>query len=367
MDTSRIHKHVTIVTLVVIVVISAIAAIVWKTSEITPDQFSSGIQTAESSFNIGDINLSITELENLLTKNLDVAARVDVAVALASAYAQKGSLEFKEVEYGTKAVTLLQEILALDSQNSNIYRVMAYAYEIMQNYPAAVTNYEKSLELNMNNAMAHSGLGHAYDLMGDIQRAEFHLREAVRLDPTLDHALYNIAKISFSTQKFTDAKKFAEQTIAISKNKRFISEATSLLGLLEMREMKYTEAVALFEKALNVDATLVHNYVFLADAKLSLFNSTSNVFSADFKEQQQKAFSEVLLLLDKAHTINQNYTGIYLVQARIDFVKRDKSAVMLTLQKAASLVDSDITLGAQEKLDMKVYINNLTQNYSNII
>lgn len=365
MENSHSKKVVMWVLVVVVVIAAVLAYVVFQQRSITTDQFTDSLKNAEDTFNAGDINLSIAELEALLSKDLTSESRFDVLVALASAYAQKGSLEFKEIEYGTNAITILNQALEINSQNSNAYRVMGYAYEIMQNYPKAVENYETAIELNQNNAMAYSGLGHAYDLMGDTTKAEFNLKEAVRLDPTLDHALYNLAKINFAQQKFDDAETYANAVLKVSNNNRFFSEATSLLGLLKMREMKYREAVVLFEDALSKDDQLVHNYVFLADAKIFDFSSGGNIVDiSNYEQKEATLFAETTGLIEKALAINPNYASTYLVKAKILGLSGKTTEVIPTLQQGLAVVERDITLGALEKESMKQRFAETITNYS---
>ncbi len=242
METLHSKKYIWIVLGLTAVVAVLLSYFVFKHESIDEFVLVDRVNTAEESFNSGNVDLSIAELEDLLTKNISDTYRMDVLVALASAYAQKGSLEFRETEYGNLAIAAVNQALTIDANSSNAYRVLAYAYEIMQDYEKAIPAYEKSIALGPNNAVAYSGLGHAYDLMGEIEKARVNLEAAVRIDPTLDHALYNLARVYFSLRNAESAELYAKKVIDISKNNRFISEANGLLGLLKMSEYKFIKA-----------------------------------------------------------------------------------------------------------------------------
>jgi len=365
MEPSKIKKHAWVSATVIIIIAVVVSYFVFVQVSITDTEFSDSVENAEQSFNVGNLNVSISELEILLGKDLSDVSRADVLIALASAYAQKGSIEFKETEYGTKALAAINEALLIVPNSSNAYRVMAYAYEIMQDYNKAIPAYETAISLNQNNAMAYSGLGHAYDLIGDKVKAEVNLKEAVRIDPSLDHALYNLAKVNFALQKLSEAEKYARMTIVESKNNRFISEATSLLGLVAMKQLKHKEAVDLFEKAIEADSTLVHNYVFLADAKIALFASGGDLLAIEnYDEKEATLFKDTSALIEKAISINPNYTSAYLVKAKILGLSNKRSEVIPTLREGLRVVETDITLSATEKDAMKIHLNETITNYS---
>jgi len=360
------HRKVWVSLLVALIIVSGILYAVFTNRSLSVDQYDSAVTNASNLFNGGDVNVAASELEQLLTQNLGDAQKLEVLVSLASVYAQKGSLEFKEEEYGKKAISLVTQALEIDANNSDAYRVMAYAYEIMEQYSEATTNYQKAIQLDRNNAMAYSGLGHAYDLMGDVAKAKEALEEAVRLNPNLDHALYNLARIYFAERNAPLAQQYAEKTIAASENMRFASEATSLLGLLQMNVLEYGKAIVLFEKAISLDETLANNYALLADAKMLDFGK--NIFSVGVSkllERQTAVLAEVTALIDKALTINPSLSSAYLVQARIFALQDNFDATRTSLATGLSVIDSDITLsaGAKEKMrenfamQIRVYAN----------
>lgn len=325
------------------------------------------IATSEEAFNAGNVDTSITELETLLNQKINDTYKAGVMVALASAYAQKGSLEFNEQEYGQKALQMIEQALQLQPDNSDAYRVQAYAYEIMEQYAQAIDSYQTAIKINPYNAMAYSGLGHAHDLMGNIAQAKLALEEAIRLDPALDHALYNLARVYFAERNAAMAQQYAEQAIAASQNTRFKSEATSLIGVLSMNKFEYKKAIEIFEQAIELDATLAANYVFLADAKMQDFGQ--NIFSMDISNlstQENILLNEVSSLLQKALNQNPDLASVYLVQARMFLLRDDMNAVKKALEVGLSKVATDITLSKPAKEKMKIDFENQLRAYGNI-
>jgi tetratricopeptide (TPR) repeat protein len=361
------HHKVWVSLLAALIIVSGILYVVFTNRSLSVDQYDNAVTNANNLFNGGDVDVAASELEQLLTQNLGEAQKLEVLVSLASVYAQKGSLEFKEEEYGAKAVSLIKQALEIDPNNSDAYRVMAYAYEIMEQYQDAITNYQNAIRLNNQNAMAYSGLGHAYDLMGEAEKSKEALQEAVRLDPELDHSLYNLARIYFTEKNAMLARQYAEQTIAVSKNTRFISEATSLLGILHMNAMEYDKAISLFEKAITLDDTLANNYVLLADAKMLAFGQ--NIFSIGISkiiEKQTALLTEVTMLIDKALDINPSLSSAYLVQARIFALQDNFDATRNALNTGLAAVDADITLSVGAKEKMRDNFTTQIRVYSNV-
>src|ERR1700722_2237404 len=125
----------------------------------TSPSTTSALNQSLSDFNKGDFSAAISSLDSALAKD---PKNTDLLLLKASTLAQEGSLQFKEAEYGNQAIAVAQQVLVIDPQNSEAWRIIGYAYEIMQNYPAAHNAYQKSLALNPKNALTLSQEAHAY-------------------------------------------------------------------------------------------------------------------------------------------------------------------------------------------------------------
>ncbi len=338
----------------IIGLIIALAAIVWALMAFTKKdgEYTSKINDAGTKFDAGDVNGSITDLEAYLKSNISDSVRAGTLLSLASAYAQKGSLEFKEAEYSKKAIDAVNESLKLSPNVSEAYRVMAYAYEIAQDYTNAIPNYEKAINLDQSNAIAYSGLGHAYDLMGDLEKAKTNYEKALSINANLDHAQYNLAKVLFRLGKNDEAKKMIISTINSTSNNRFKAEALLLLGVLLADEKQFAESIIEIEKSIETDPKLANAYVALGQVKLASVSPTV-LGIGGFLEKKDGVMSSVLELANQALQVNPTLTSAMMMKAQILFLQDKKSEAIDVLISAEVNVDADITLGEGEKKIMR--------------
>ncbi len=346
-----------------ILIVAAIVTLVFLAFNKDNDvKYESVVIDSGAKFDAGDVDGAIEQLESYLKTNLTEEVRANTLISLASAYAQKGSLAFKEAEYSQKAIDATKEALKIVPNSSEAYRVMAYAYEIAQDYKNAIPNYEKAISLDANNSSALAGLGHAYDLTGNLSKAEENYKKALVISPALDYAQYNLAKVLYREGKTAEAVKIAEQVVKGSSNKRFIAESYLLLGLSFASEQKMAEAVDALNKAISADPALANLYVALAEVTVSSVSPT--VAGIDvFLEKGNAALVEALSLIDKAISLNPGLTTAYISKAKFLMLSNKGVEAVEVLKNAKQVADRDITLGSLEKANIKVEIDRTITSY----
>jgi tetratricopeptide (TPR) repeat protein len=289
-----------------------------------------------------------------LAESSDQNSQIAGLLSLASVYSQKGSIEFKEVEYGMKALEAANQVLALAGDNADAYREIGYANEIMQKYDEAIKAYEKAAVLNPQDANIYSNMGHAYSLMGDNKKAEENYLKAVALGGTSVHTLYNLARLSYSRGDLAKAEEYARQTISDSNNLRFSAEAHDLLGLINLSAENFSEAVNNFNLAVSLDPKLAGAYVHLASAKIKVV--TSKMLGGDligFRTSRDQALVEALSLVEKALTINPGLTIAFIAKAELLSLNAKYDEALSALVRASVSVGSDITLSSIEKVGIQ--------------
>ena len=118
-----------IVLAVLLVVALGVSFIFYPNIPVTDFEKSAVMLKVKDDFNNNNFDGAIKKAETILSGNKkDVSA----LLAVASTLAQKGSIEFKEKEYGQKAIDIANKVLAIEPNNAEAYRIIGYANEIME-------------------------------------------------------------------------------------------------------------------------------------------------------------------------------------------------------------------------------------------
>jgi tetratricopeptide (TPR) repeat protein len=299
----------------------------------------------------GDIDKQIEIASQLLSRKSDNQAKID----LANAYLEKASLDFKEDEYSNKALVLINEVLAADSENFEAYLSAGYAYEVLQNYPKAFENYNKAIELNSNSDIAYVKRGHAYDLYGDLISAENDYTKAFQINSNNDTALMNLARIAQRKGDLENAKNYAKNIVETSDIAYVKATAHEIIGLAYLDSGDNQSAIENFSKSINEYKDYANAYSNRAYAKILLHNYEVKDNSLKIEIEQD---------INTALSIHEFSSFANVVNGLLMEAVGDNQKALSAYQKALNLVDKDITLGAAEKIDMKDKINQLI-NYLN--
>jgi tetratricopeptide (TPR) repeat protein len=304
------------------------------------------LESFVTAFDAGDIDAAIQEGEELVGRD---ATDVQALLALATSYAQKGSLSFDEQTYGQKAIDTALLVLELEPDQAEAYRIIGYANEIMERYDEAHNAYDTAIRLNPSNAQAYSNKGHAYELQGDRESAEEYYLQALALDPTEDHALVNLARIQLWGMRFDEARDTVGRLIESTQNARFLAEGYQILGIAEAAKSEPdTEAArAHFQKALSYDPNMAQVHISLANLVLA------TIYDAETDEQLAAMLADAQAHLDAAITINPEATIAYVLSRRVALIEGNATKAETMKARALAVVDGDITLGANEKEAIK--------------
>ena len=82
---------------------------------------SPALAEARQAFDNNDLAGALAAAESALANNPN---DINALLAKATTLAQKGSLEFKEKEYGPQAIAVAQQVLALDPNNATAWRII---------------------------------------------------------------------------------------------------------------------------------------------------------------------------------------------------------------------------------------------------
>ena len=177
--------------------------------------------------NINDLYNS-NQLDKIIEKKKN-AKDLDSLIILANSYLQKGSLEFKEKEYGEKGLKIANKILEINPNSAIGFRLKGYAYEIMESYEDALKAYKKSLEIEKDVVILNQ-IGHVYDLMGNDKKSREYYALASEVSPNDVNVKMNLARVDYGDKKYKEALEGFRYVYKNDINARRKSEAAYMVS-----------------------------------------------------------------------------------------------------------------------------------------
>lgn len=296
-------------------------------------------------FNANDLDGAIASAQKLV-KNDNSENSLLGLLQLANAYVQKAgfsSSSSEAKEYANKAIDSARQVLLIDLENQEAYRVTGYAYEILQDYPNAEKNYTKALQIDPKFDLALSNRGHLYELMGDRDKAFADYNAAYAINTKGDFTQLNLARYYFETDEPGQATVLAKGAISSSNNARLKSMAHEVLGNIYFSAGSTTEALAEFNTAISIDAAYADPYFDRSFLTMSL---------ADEKGMDASTTKTVLGDIEQGLAINPAKAFGYFLTGMV-YYSGDKAKAKAGFEKALGMVDADVTVVGQNKTLLK--------------
>lgn len=111
------------------------------------------------------------------------------------------------------------------------------------------TLYQHAIAVSDNNHIAHTNLGLEYDNQENDEKALYHLKKAVTVQPLFAHGHYNLATFLFKHEKYELAEKELQTAIRLNP---YYDEAYNNLGNVYYKEGMMDEAAENFLKAIKL-------------------------------------------------------------------------------------------------------------------
>jgi tetratricopeptide (TPR) repeat protein len=284
---------------------------------------------------------AISTLEELI--KIDGKKNINNLIQLALAYAEKGLNEQGQGRSQEKDVNKAFDIIAMakeiDENNSNIYRVEGYVYEIKPDIAKAIQSYDKAIELNEKNSEAYAGRGHANRILGALDRAIEDFNKAAELDKDNKNIfIYTNLCTLYKSRGETEMslKKCKIVTNSNNADPIFKAEAYQVLGTIYMETKKYELAKKQFMQA---------SILTPGDAKLYIGLSKLNIYQEEYVLAEQNA--------RKAQKLSPQKTYAKLALAYSLYMQEKYDDSIVEAQKGLKLVEGDVSLLTSNKLDVK--------------
>ncbi|WAK74292.1 MULTISPECIES: tetratricopeptide repeat protein [Oscillatoriales] len=148
-----------------------------------------------------------------------------------------------------QALSLCQQVLALDPETANIYALLGKALLGMKRLPEAVAAFQKAVQLNPEDATIHTNLGSLAARMQGWEQAIKCYERAIALQPDLVAAHRNLGKVWHKLGKPQQAVSCRYQALILQPEEGEVSEflavGNSLLqsGRLQEAEVCYRQVV----------------------------------------------------------------------------------------------------------------------------
>jgi tetratricopeptide (TPR) repeat protein len=260
MNNKKIFVSLILAVLILIAGLIFYQKVTKKTVEVLPIP-----KEVTDSFNNGDLNKAIDLSTESVKSNSE---NISALIALSLSWAQKGSLEFNEKEYGQKALDYANQALDLDPNNVEANIALGYAKEIMGNYVGANEAYSKAISLDPNSVDAYLHRGHAYDLSGNLNKAEIDYVKASSIDSSNLDVAMNLGRLFLRQGRLKDAEAKFIKVSTFADNIRLKSEAfydLSFIALNSTSTKAIDEAFKYASSSVSTDPTYPQAYVALGN------------------------------------------------------------------------------------------------------
>ena len=112
-------------------------------------------------------------------------------------YTSKGEVE--------RARAYLDRLLAVDESNWRAHNALGVLADLEKEFSAATNHYLAALKLRPDLSMLWNNLGYSVYLMGDLERASTYMRRALELDPNYGPARQNLALVFVRKDEYDEA------------------------------------------------------------------------------------------------------------------------------------------------------------------
>lgn len=178
-----------------------------------------------------------------------------------------------------EAIKYLNRALSLNRRYSLALNSLGLAHSMKGNFAESVKYFQECIAVNPSLTEAHNYLGTVYQEMGFVDKAEKEFRIAALDENYKSRELpyYNLARLYVLRDKVQEALEYVEKSIKINSSFRM---AHNLKGVILERQLKFSEAIKSYKKALkNLEGDVDINFnLAVAYFKNNEFSKAKEIF-----------------------------------------------------------------------------------------
>ena len=178
-----------------------------------------------------------------------------------------------------EAIKYLNRALSLNRRYSLALNSLGLAHSMKGNFAESVKYFQECIAVNPFLTEAHNYLGTVYQEMGFVDKAEKEFRIAAFDENYKSRELpyYNLARLYVLRDKVQEALEYVERSIEINSSFRM---AHNLKGVILERQLKFSEAIKSYKKALkNLEGDVDINFnLAVAYFKNNEFSKAKEIF-----------------------------------------------------------------------------------------
>ncbi len=166
-----------------------------------------------------------------------------------------------------------ERAVALGSGEPAAHHALGHAYAMSGKTSRMIGAFARGVELNPSDAMANNCLGAHLGHVGELDRAVEHLTRALALsprDPRSATFLFNLASAHFATERYEEALRWAEASLARRPNANASQVAAASLALLGRLDEARDALVELLRLRPELSPAAIAHYYAVADPDLAI-------------------------------------------------------------------------------------------------
>ena len=227
---------------------------------------------ARSHRELGNLEAATHAVTETLRLDPNYQRAHELANSIKQAHYNRGITYLNDERY-SEAVTAFQNAIALDPDFTTAHYNLGLTYLKMETYPRAVDALQKTTTLDRNYKAAYHALALAYLGQQELGKARDAARDALKLDPNYQPARSLLEAIDpnftpSETQSATPSE--PAQPVKQQPTVKPRQETHYELGIAYQNSKMHTEAIAEFQKAIDLDPDFIAAHTSLGEVYLEM-------------------------------------------------------------------------------------------------